>query len=134
MVRLGRLLALLAILLLVVPISAVTLPDRLAGTEPRPSPNERCDYFYTAIDTGPIDAEDRETATPYSQLDDVRQAAFDRRLAQESGAVRINNSVWRQLYNYSETVHYISYDGRLYRSDTSLEGCRLWEALANEST
>lgn len=133
MVRFGRAFALVVVLLLVGATAALTLPDRLDGPGERPSPNERCTYFYTAIDTGPLEPDDRETATPYDELDAVRQTAFDLRLERGTGAIQVERPLWRQLYSYEETVHFIAYEGRLYRSDTTFEGCRLWEALANES-
>jgi hypothetical protein len=133
MVRLGRALALVVVLLLVGTTAALTLPDRLDGPVERPSPNDRCTYFYTAIDTGAVEADDRETATPYAELDPVRQTAFDLRLERGTGAIQVERPLWLQLYSYNETVHFLVYEGRLYRSDTTFEGCRLWEALANES-
>lgn len=133
MERLGRIVALLAVLALVGSVAALTVPERLDGPEPTPAPNDRCGYFYTAIETVGNDPTDVQTATRFENLPADRRAAFEMRLASDGGAVQINNSFWRSLYAYQPDVHYVLYNNSIYRADVSLNGCAVWEALANRS-
>jgi len=128
--RLGRIVTLGILLALVVWGSTTALPGLVDASEDDAFRAD-CEYTYLVFEVEePTDGE-RASAITYENLSADRQAAFDAYLDTGDGAAELDAAIWNRLYERPEPVHYVVFDGTLYRAKLILQQCSSWERYGN---
>jgi len=128
--RLGRIATLGILLALVIWGSTTALPG-LVDASGNDDFRDDCEYTYLVFEIeDPTDGE-RASAITYENLSDDRQAAFDAYLDTGDEAAKLDAALWNRLYERPEPVHYVAFDGTLYRANPILQRCSPWERYGN---
>lgn len=131
MSRIGRIAALLVLLVAVGWASAITLPGLVAASGSTGLGGPNCTYIYLTVDYGSAGPADRQTAVAYENLTGESRAAFQQRLASDDGAVYIEKDAWIDIYERSPDGQYVVSNGTLYRARPVLNDCEDWQRYEN---